>query len=82
MLKNPAPPGLASMMVPPFSPGLQKRLLGWIGFLQLRNWNTVTWYFKMAMIGLVLLIIYQYFNQYAAYIALAAFMVWSFTLKK
>lgn len=61
LLKNPAPPVIAGLLAPPFSPGLQKRLLSWINFLQLKNWNTVVFYFKIAMALLAVLVIYKFF---------------------
>ena len=60
-LKNPSPPFITKLLMPPYSENVQKNLRKWAVTLLVTNWSYITWYVKLVGVVLILLLIKMFF---------------------
>ena len=61
MLKNPSPPVITKMLMPPYSPAMQKNLRNWAVTLLVTNFSYIMWYVKGIGLVVILLLIKIFF---------------------
>ena len=57
MLKNPSPPFVTKLLMPPYSEGMQRNLRKWAVTLLCTNFSYIMWWIKIIAAVLVLILI-------------------------